>query len=93
MSADLSSTLTIPSTVVKHVLGDSDIHLADGDLNIYLHSSPEATVDPEQRDKLPIMTLSVGKAAFPLFRSTLFGTLADDETAYVFSPPIIEAEG
>ena len=93
MSNELSSVLTIPYTVAMHVLGDSEVQFAEGDLNLYLHSSHEGPVDLGQKDKLPIITLSIGKAAFPLFRSTLFGTLADDETAYVFSPPIMEAEG
>ena len=74
MSNELSSVLTIPYTVAMHVLGDSEVQFAEGDLNLYLHSSHEGPVDLGQKDKLPIMTLSIGKAAFPLFRSTLFGT-------------------
>jgi len=35
---------------------------------------------------MPVIMLSVGKAAFPLFKTTLFGTLADDERVYLFAP-------
>lgn len=96
MSSDLTSAVTIPNTIVKHVLGDSDILLAEADLNLFVlptPSEPSSHAQAEAKDEEPIMTLTVGKAAFPLFRTTLFGTLADDETAYIFSPPITEAEG
>jgi len=39
-------------------------------------------------DEAPILTLQVGKAAWHLHRTTVFGTIADDETVYVFSPPL-----
>lgn len=34
----------------------------------------------------PLLTLAVGGATFPLFKTTMFGTMNDDERVYVFTP-------
>lgn len=40
----------------------------------------------------PLLTLTVGKAAFPLFKTTTFGTLADDSRTYLFTPQVEGAD-
>ncbi|KAH9943581.1 hypothetical protein B0H21DRAFT_779706 [Amylocystis lapponica] len=81
MSSETTSktVVEIPSTVATHVLGDT--------------VSPPHTKYPvppayNGTDDLPDLTLTVGKAAFPLFKTTLFGTLASDDRAYVFTPEL-----
>lgn len=91
---NLSPAVTLPTTTATHVLGDTNVVLAEGDLCLYV-IAPEAdweesSVDPQERDteEKPILTLTVGKAAFPLYRSTVFGTLDGDERVYLFSPKL-----
>ncbi|KAL4244661.1 hypothetical protein ABKN59_010305 [Abortiporus biennis] len=91
-SEQLESLVSIPSTVVTHVLGDTSVDLAQGDLNLYKQpdESPQLSpteTEPAVYDK-PILTITIGKAAFPLFKKTVFGTLADDSKVYLFSPEL-----
>ncbi|KAI0668216.1 hypothetical protein C8Q78DRAFT_1081601 [Trametes maxima] len=78
----MSDTLiTIPGVSAHHIVGESDITLGAGDLNI---------VPVEGR---AVLTLTVGSAAFALKTGVEFGTLADDPRAYVFSPEIEGVNG
>ncbi|OJT03972.1 hypothetical protein TRAPUB_5301 [Trametes pubescens] len=68
--------ITIPGVTAHHILGEANVTLGAGDLNIV----PVA----EGKD----LTLTVGGAAFSLQKGIEFGTLEDDARAYVFSPEI-----
>ena len=114
MSTDqLTPAITLPSTQATHVVGETSMPLAEGDLCLYitppakdvnpshegLVEEEESTVDHfgggvgnEQADE-QILTLTVGKAAFPLFRSTMFGTMDGDERVYLFQPKLGEVGG
>ncbi|KAL6306508.1 hypothetical protein BKA93DRAFT_824041 [Sparassis latifolia] len=98
MSVDLQPTATpeilveIPSAVAYHVLGDSTAVLGEGELALVLTrlsgvSAPPAPA-PGGVSRTPVLALTVGRAAFPLFEDTVFGTLAGDQRAYVFTPEI-----
>ena len=41
------------------------------------------------RDPQAVLTLTVGEAAFPLHRATVFGTLADNDRTYAFKPEFV----
>ncbi len=92
----LVPSVTFPSTTATHVLGDTSVTLAQGDLCLYV-TPPLGTLWEESteeggsqstpvEEEKPILTLTVGKAAFPLFKSTVFGTVDGDERVYLFSP-------
>ncbi|KAI0089567.1 hypothetical protein BDY19DRAFT_942922 [Irpex rosettiformis] len=73
-------SVTVPSASASHVLGKTTVDLAKGDLTL-------ASVTPSQsKDSEPVLVLTVGEAAFPLYPTTTFGTVADDELVYVFKP-------
>ncbi|PCH34839.1 hypothetical protein WOLCODRAFT_145533 [Wolfiporia cocos MD-104 SS10] len=84
--------VSIPDTTALHVLGQSTAQLGKGDLTLVLTESSglHAPSHPssEQSEHTPLLTLTVGKAAFPLFSSTVFGTLDNDLRTYVFTPEI-----
>lgn len=84
--------VSIPDVVATHVLGDSNAELGRGDLTLILTESAHvvAPSSPTRSSSYhaPVLTLTIGKAAFPLFKTTMFGTLADDMRAYVFVPEI-----
>jgi hypothetical protein len=69
-----STLVVIPACTVSHVHDGHERELGRGALTL-LHAphTPDAP-----------LILTVGRAAFPLGRSTPFGTLADDARAYVF---------
>lgn len=71
--------VTIPGCTAEHVLGKSNAQLGSGDLTLVASGATSRT---------PALTLTVGKAAFPLFESTSFGTVAGDERIYVFHPEL-----
>ncbi len=73
-------SVVIPSTTATHILGDTIVEISRGDLTL---SSLNTSSDPGA-----ILTLTVGEAAFLLSKTTVFGTLADDQHAYVFRPEI-----
>jgi hypothetical protein len=103
MSNPVTTLVTIPDCKAVHILSTTiegeDVSqtvsdLGDGDLTLILASSDaiEGPVPglnaPDPEDIRIICTLSVGRAAFALYQSTLFGTLADEPNAYVFRPEI-----
>ena len=63
------------------MLGEETTILSEGTLSLVLIPQPEHSTEP-------VLTLTVGKAAFPLYKSTVFGTLADDSRTYVFTPDV-----
>ncbi|KAL7278248.1 hypothetical protein ACG7TL_008224 [Trametes sanguinea] len=76
--------IALPGVVAAHVLGEETTVLSEGTLRF--------DVIPQQEgdEVKPLLTLTVGAATFPLFRSTTFGTLAGDSRTYVFT---LEVEG
>lgn len=79
-------TLTIPDTYAYHVVGHTPVPLAHGDLSVVLASMS----NPIATEKTPVLMLTVGRAAFQLYSSTVFGTLASDERVYLFQPDVDE---
>lgn len=77
-----SETITIPDTTASHVVGDTSLDIAHGELTLAL------ALPSENQDKTPLFTLTIGKAAFPLYKNTVFGTMAGDERMYVFEPEL-----
>ena len=89
MSAPLNSLVTIPGCTATHVLGGASVDLADGDLTLV--STPEIrSPTAPTSGKKPMLTLTVGKAAFPLYKDTVFGTVSGDERVYIFQPDLGE---
>lgn len=91
MTSQLSPLVTVPGTTATHVLGGSSVDLANGDLTLV--STPtirSATSESEAPNKKPLLTLTVGKAAFPLYKDTVFGTVEGDERVYIFQPDLGE---
>lgn len=68
-----------------HVLGTAEVELARGDLTL----APTASSQPSAAQ--PVLLLTVGGAAFPLYQATTFGTVADNERVYLFKPEIQDA--
>lgn len=81
-------SVTIPSASVTHVLGDTTVELARGDLTLTTvnTSSEKPDADPQA-----VLALTVGDATFPLHRTTLFGTLTENQHTYAFKPEIADA--
>lgn len=77
-----ASLVTIPGAVAAQVLGQETTILSEGALSLAVISR----TDGESVE--PLLTLTVGKAAFPLFKTTTFGTLADDSRTYLFTPQV-----
>ena len=86
--------VTIPGVTAVHVVGKSEVELGNGDLSLILtppptsHASSSSSEDPQ-----PVLVLTVGGAAFPLYKNTDFGTLAGDERVYLFAPHVGEKVG
>jgi hypothetical protein len=79
--------ITIPGVVASHVLGTSNTELGSGELT--LAPPPDAKSDAQPAvSRRPVLTLTVGKAALPLYETTTFGTVAGDERIYVFRPEL-----
>jgi hypothetical protein len=75
-------TVTLPFATAIHVLGSTEAVLARGDLAL-------STVNAaEKPDPGVVLTLTVGDAAFPLHRTTVFGTLAESDRMYAFKPEL-----
>ena len=87
MSTQLSPLVTIPGVTATHVLGGSSVELADGDLSLVSTPSLRSPTT-ETAGKKPLLTLTVGKAAFPLYSDTIFGTVEGDERVYIFQPEL-----
>ncbi|THH32717.1 hypothetical protein EUX98_g1458 [Antrodiella citrinella] len=85
-----TTNITIPGVVATHVVAKSEVELGNGDLTLIV-AAPQAS--GATVETTPILTLTVGKAAFPLFNNTDFGTVAGDERLYVFSPQVGEKVG
>ena len=79
-------SVTIPSVSVFHVLGEETAELAHGDLTL---STVNTSDEKPNTDPEAVLTLTVGDAAFPLHRTTVFGTLAENERTYAFKPEIV----
>lgn len=79
--------VTIPNVTVTHVVGDTITELARGDLTLM---TANALDTKPGSDPLAVLTLTVGNAVFSLHRKTVFGTLADNERTYVFTPEMGE---
>ncbi|KAI0738201.1 hypothetical protein C8Q80DRAFT_1347854, partial [Daedaleopsis nitida] len=72
--------VTIPGTVAAQVLGEETTILSEGLLSLVLM--------PKSEEDGPLLTLTVGKSAFPLYKSTTFGTLDGDSRTYLFTPDV-----
>ena len=75
------SLVDIPVCVAAQVLGEETTILSEGTLSLVV--MPKSDKEAE-----PVLTLVVGKSAFPLYKSTVFGTLANDSRTYVFTPEV-----
>jgi hypothetical protein len=75
-------SVTIPFVTAVHVLGETAVELAKGDMALTTVSRPK----PD--DSKSILVLTVATMAFPLYATTTFGTVANDELVYVFQPEI-----
>ena len=75
------SLVDIPGCVAAQVLGEETTVLSEGTLSLVV--MPKSDKEAE-----PVLTLVVGKSAFPLYKSTVFGTLANDSRTYVFTPEV-----
>ena len=84
--------VSIPDCVATHVLGETSADLGHGDLTLMLTKASDvsapAAPSASGTSQHPLLTLSVGNAAFPLLKTTTFGTINDDERVYVFTPEI-----
>ena len=78
--------MTIPGAVAAQVLGEEIDILSEGTLSLLLMPLPE-----RDHEGQPALTLVVGASAFPLYKTTMFGTLADDSRTYVFTPDVTGA--
>ncbi|KAL1943550.1 hypothetical protein VTO73DRAFT_3995 [Trametes versicolor] len=85
-SKNTASLVTIPGAVAAQVLGQETTILSEGALSLAVIPR----TDGESVE--PLLTLAVGKAAFPLFKTTTFGTLADDSRTYLFTPQVEGAD-
>ncbi len=86
-SQSTASLVTIPGAVAAQVLGQETAVLSEGTLSLAVISQRTQGENVE-----PLLTLTVGKAAFPLFKTTAFGTLADDSRTYLFTPQVEGAD-
>lgn len=87
MSENMNTPLvTIPGCVATHILDTNMAELGSGDLTLV--APPNTSGDVGMRR--PVLTLTLGNAALPLYSSTEFGTVAGDERLYVFRPELGE---
>ncbi|KAI0329468.1 hypothetical protein GY45DRAFT_862146 [Cubamyces sp. BRFM 1775] len=82
-SQTAESLVSIPGVVVAQILGEETTVLSQGRLSLDVIPQPAAG-DAAQ----PLLTLTVGHATFPLYKTTVFGTLADDSRTYLFQPEV-----
>ena len=84
--------VAIPDCVATHILGETTAYLGHGDLTLLSTKAADvsapAAPSGNGTSQHPLLTLMVGGAAFPLFKTTTFGTMNDDERVYVFTPEI-----
>jgi hypothetical protein len=80
------TTLTIPGTSAYHVLGETSVELARGDLTVIAPNAPHVPTT----GKTAILVLAIAQAAFQIYSDTVFGTVAGDERVYVFRPDLGE---
>ena len=78
----LSQSVSIPDCSATHIIGDTALDIGHGDL-VLAAASPRKETGPG-----PVLMLSIGKAAFPLYQNTVFGTVSGDERVYVFKPDL-----
>lgn len=83
MSQNAPTFITIPGTTAAHVVGSSTVDIGSGNLTLVPASAASHTTT-----KATLLTLTVGGAAFPLYSTTTFGTVAGDERIYVFRPEL-----
>lgn len=90
MSSQTTPLVNIPGCIATHILGETSVELANGDLALV--STPESVHSPTAAtgEQKILLTLTVGKAAFPLYKETVFGTVEGDERVYVFQPDLGE---
>ncbi|KAI0824434.1 hypothetical protein BC628DRAFT_1322728 [Trametes gibbosa] len=74
--------VSIPGAVAAQLLGEETTILSHGTLSLVVIPNIADT------DLGPLLTLTVGQAAFPLLKTTTFGTLADDSRTYLFTPQV-----
>ena len=89
MSSQVSPLVTVPGCTATHVFGSTSVELAEGDLALVSTPSIRSSTT-EDPNKKPLLTLTVGKAAFPLYKDTVFGTVEGDERVYIFQPDLGE---
>ena len=89
MSSPATLLITIPGCTATHVLGGTSVGLADGDLTLVSAPSVHSSTDNSDEKKV-LLTLTVDKAAFPLYKETVFGTVEGDERVYIFQPDLGE---
>ena len=75
------TTLTIPGTFAYHVVGETSVELAQGDLTIIASASNSQAVPNS-----PVLVLTVAQAAFQIYEDTVFGTVEGDDRVYIFKP-------
>ncbi len=71
--------MTISRCIAAQILGEDIAILSEGTLTLVV-------VPKSGEEEEPVLTLTVGKSAFALYKDTLFGTLANDSRTYVFKP-------
>ena len=71
------SLVNIPWCIAAQLLGEEIAILSEGMLSLVV-------VPKSEKEEEPVLTLTVGKSAFPLYKNTVFGTLANDSRTYVF---------
>ena len=80
-------SITIPDVAVYHVVGQTLIELARGDMTLSTVSTAEQKPSNAPEAVLPsVLLLTVGSNTFPLRRTTGSGTLAKSDQLYVFKP-------
>lgn len=95
--------ITIPHCSATHVLGETTVPLSEGTLSLIKYASPmvapaapatielKAPLDDaslQKESKKAVLTMQIGKLAFPLMKDTLFGTDANSARSYMFVPEL-----
>ena len=86
MSQSTQPLVTIPGAAAFHVLGTTATELGSGDLTLVASHVNESGAASK-------LTLTVGTAAFSLYGTSGFGTVAGDERIYVFRPDLGDVKG
>ncbi|KAI0773132.1 senescence-associated protein-domain-containing protein [Trametes elegans] len=82
LSQTTKSLVSIPGVIAAQVVGDETSVLSEGTLS--LDVIRQQSVEGQKAG--PLLTLTVGTAAFPLYKTTTFGTLAENSRTYLFTP-------